>query len=373
MVKIQMKDKICFIAQFPPPIHGLSKAVETLYNSDIQTSYNLEKIDITNNKKFLQTLASITKSKADLFYFTISQTRGGNLRDLIILKLLGLQKKRCVVHLHGGYYRELVESHMPSWQKNANYKEVKKLCGAIVLSDKLRPIFQGMLPDEKIYTVPNCVDNEFLISDEEFAKKLNELPSRKIKHILYLSNFISSKGYPEVLEMAKMEKARVDNGEERLFHFDFAGRFFEEKEKNFFDSFVNDNSLQDYITYHGIVSGDKKRELLQNSDIFILLTRYPNEGQPISILEAMGNGMIVITTNHAGIPDIMNESYGVIIGSKTSNLAQEAYNSLFGLEYQKMMSASRNEVLQKYTQDKYIRNMKNTFDQLLADQNRANG
>ena len=24
--------KICFIAQFPPPMHGLSKAVETLYN-----------------------------------------------------------------------------------------------------------------------------------------------------------------------------------------------------------------------------------------------------------------------------------------------------------------------------------------------------
>ena len=27
--------KICFIAQFPPPMHGLSKAVETLYNSNL--------------------------------------------------------------------------------------------------------------------------------------------------------------------------------------------------------------------------------------------------------------------------------------------------------------------------------------------------
>ena len=28
--------KICFIAQFPPLMHGLSKAVETLYNSNLK-------------------------------------------------------------------------------------------------------------------------------------------------------------------------------------------------------------------------------------------------------------------------------------------------------------------------------------------------
>ena len=28
--------RICFIAQFPPPIHGLSKAVETLYTSALK-------------------------------------------------------------------------------------------------------------------------------------------------------------------------------------------------------------------------------------------------------------------------------------------------------------------------------------------------
>ena len=73
------KKKICFIAQFPPPMHGLSKAVETLYNSELNASVNsdgefeFEKVDITNNKNFLKNLLKISKSKADLFYFTISQ------------------------------------------------------------------------------------------------------------------------------------------------------------------------------------------------------------------------------------------------------------------------------------------------------------
>lgn len=46
---------------------------------------------------------------------------------------------------------------------------------------------------------------------------------------------------------------------------------------------------------------------------FALPTRYPNEGQPISILEAMGNGMFIITTDHAGIPDIVEDGVNGIV------------------------------------------------------------
>lgn len=49
---------------------------------------------------------------------------------------------------------------------------------------------------------------------------------------------------------------------------------------------------------------------------FALPTRYPNEGQPISILEAMGNGMFIITTDHAGIPDIVEDGVNGIVMKK---------------------------------------------------------
>lgn len=44
------KKKICFVAQFPPPMHGLSKAADTLYNSELQKEFEFEKIDIADNK-----------------------------------------------------------------------------------------------------------------------------------------------------------------------------------------------------------------------------------------------------------------------------------------------------------------------------------
>lgn len=353
--------KICFIAQFPPPIHGLSKAVDTLYNSEISKEFQLEKVDIKNNKKIFKSLWLILKSKADLFYFTISQSKGGNLRDLVFLKLIELKHKKCLVHLHGGYYRTLVDKDLPKWQKKANYKAVAKLAGAIVLSESLKVNFTGILPDEKIFVVPNCVDDEFLISDAEFEEKLRTLPERKIKHILYLSNFIRAKGYREVLELARLEKERCENGNDKKFHFDFAGKFFEETEEQYFFGFIKENALQDYVTYHGIVGGDKKRELLKQSDIFVLLSR--NEGQPISILEAMGNGMTVVTTNVGGIPDIVKDKINGFI-TDINGMVKCVDAVLISIDYSFMKKTAllnRETIIQNNGKNLYVESIAKCF------------
>lgn len=351
-----MKKKICFIAQFPPPIHGLSKAVETLYNSELSKEFVFEKIDLTDNKKIASNLLAIKRSKADLFYFTISQTRVGNLRDLLIFKAIG--DRPCLIHLHGGYYRTMVES-LPKWQKKENYKAIDKLKGAIVLGPSLRWIFEGMLPDNKIYTVPNCVDDEFLMSDQEFEEKLQTLPDRKIKHVLYLSNFIRSKGYPEVLEMARQEKER---GGERRFHFDFAGKFFEKSEEEYFWNFVRTNNLENYITYHGVVNGGEKKRLLKQCDVFCLLTTYSREGQPISIIECMGNGMVLVTSNHAGISDLaVNNINGIVVDSNAID-SEMIYKTLLSFQdYRKIQITNRKLIKNKYTQSQYIIKMKECF------------
>lgn len=356
--------KVCFIAQFPPPMHGLSKAVETLYNSGLQEEFDFEKVDITNNKSFLKNLQLIRKNEADLFYFTISQTKGGNLRDLVIFKLLRMQHKKCLIHLHGGYYRQLVDNDMAGWQRKVNYKTISRLDGAIVLGESLKPIFKGMLPDEKIFVVPNCVDDEYLMSDEEFKEKIATLDSRSVKHILYLSNFIRSKGYPGVLEMAKLEKERVESGDEKRFHFDFAGKFFEEAEEKFFFNYIKDNALEDYVTYHGVVGGDKKRELLKTCDIFTLLTRYPNEGQPIGILEAMGNGMLIVTTDHAGIPDIVEDGVNGIVVDKDKISVRDIYRRICEIDTEIMcciVRKNRNDIQEVYSQKNYVDKMSSVF------------
>lgn len=366
-----IKKKICFIAQFPPPMHGLSKAVETLYDSELNSKVNptaqfeFEKVDITNNKNFLKNLLKISRSKADLFYFTISQTKGGNLRDLIILYLLKMQHKKCLIHLHGGYYRQLVDNDLSNWQRKANYKVISQLEGAIVLGESFRKIFGGMLPDERIFVVPNCVDDQYLLTDQEIEEKIEKLKHISVLHVLWLSNFIRSKGYPFVLEMAKAEKERVDAGGDKRFHFDFAGKFFEESEKEFFDSYVKENKLEEYITYHGVVGGEQKKELLKKCYLFALPTRYPNEGQPISILEAMGNGMFIITTDHAGIPDMVKDGINgiILLDGYNSDIWNNQVLKIRKDKIHETILINRDDIKRHYMQKEYINKIKKLFEE----------
>lgn len=367
------KRSICFIAQFPPPIHGLSKAVETVYYSNLNdkvnsdSNFEFEKIDIKNNKDFFKNMVKISKSKADLFYFTISQTKGGNLRDLMILKLLEIQKKQCLVHLHGGYYRQLIDNDLSVWQRKENYRAIKKISGAIVLSNSLKKIFDGMLDNEKVFVVENGVDNQYLLSDKEITEKISNLEKKEILHILWLSNFIRSKGYVYVLEMAKEEKKRVDLGGKRRFHFDFAGMFFDDGERDFFVKYVKKNNLEDYVTYHGIVSGEKKKKLLKESYIFSLPTRYPKEGQPISILEAMGNGMYIVTTDHAGIPDIIKDGINGIVIKKDQDVKKTIDILLKEKNFKEKCFFNREQVVRQYTQKMYINKIKEVYQVVLKE------
>ncbi|MDN4495107.1 glycosyltransferase [Ureibacillus aquaedulcis] len=357
------KKNISMIAQFPPPIHGLSKAVDTIYHSYLKKEYNFEKIDITNNKLFFFNLFKIWKSKADTCYFTISQSKGGNIRDLVILHFIIRRKKKSIVHLHGGYFGQLVES-MNKFQKKFNYKYLKKVDAVIVLSESLKSNFQNIVENNRIHIVSNCVDDEFLISDEEFKVKKEVLKSQKVYRVLYLSNFIESKGYRKVLEMANIEKKLCEKGKLKKFHFDFAGKFFDSKDEKIFLNYIKEKNLEEYITYHGVVTGNKKRELLKKCSIFILLTTYQIEGQPISIIEAMGNGLFIITTKHAGIPDIVVNGKNGLIFEKSCEVVsvyEEMKNITPTLYYQIMLN-NREECLNYYTESNYLNNIKEIFD-----------
>ena len=361
-------NKILLLAQFPPPIHGLSKAVDTLYHSYLGEKYGFQKIDITNNKRIIHNICSIIKAKCDCFYFTISQTKGGNWRDLLFLKLIAWKKKKCIIHLHGGYYRQLFEKDCGRLQRKLNIKALNRIDAAIVLGDSLKSIFEGWVEKNKIFVVPNCFDNLFMPSSIE--GKTNGLQTQDKIHLLYLSNFIASKGYREVLDIARYMKER---GMQERYQIHFAGKFYQQEDEDFFFSYINKYSLKGIVEYHGIVSGDAKNELLRLCNVFLLLTRYPNEGQPISILEAMGNGMAVVTTDHAGIPDIANQSNGFVCAKNDIQVKDivEYLEAKYHDRNALIATCMRNYniVKERYTECQYLNNLDRVFQKVLSENN----
>lgn len=359
-----MKKKVGIIGQFPPPIHGLSKALDTLYNSYLNKEFDFTKIDITNNKKFLNNLLKIMFSKLDLYYLTISQSKFGNIRDLIMIKLIQLKKKKIIIHLHGGGFRNILDDEFGNFQKKLNYKILSKVDAGIVLGESLRYIFEGIIPNDKVYVVKNCVDDEFVISDEEFNEKLIALENKKEFKILYLSNFIEDKGYKEVLQLAKLVKEKNDN----RFKFIFAGKFFNESDKNEFFEYIDNNNLNSIVSYRGIIGGNDKLNTLKESDFFILLTRYKNEGQPISIIEAAANGLKVISTNHAGIADILANNYMICVDKNNIELQKILID--IDKNYKNRSSfidciiESRKNTLNNFSESNYLNELEKIFNMI---------
>lgn len=357
-----MKKKIGIIGQFPPPMHGLSKALDTLYNSYLGEKYDLTKFDITDNKKFLKIIFKLIKSDLDIYYLTISQSKFGNLRDLIILKVIQMKKKKSIIHLHGGGFRNVLEEDMGSIQRKLNYKILGKVDCGIVLGESLKYIFDGIIDKDKIKVVKNCVDDEFVISDDEFEEKIELFKTKKLLNILYLSNFIEDKGYKDVLNLAKLCKEKKD----KSFNFIFAGKFFNKEEKSYFFNFIEDNNLKDIVEYKGIVGGEEKKKLLKKSDYFILLTRYKNEGQPISIIEAGINGLRIITTNHAGIKDILKEDRMLIIDKNEINIdilykriIKECKDDII-----KTLVKNRKDIKEEFSEKYYLKSLESIFDEI---------
>ena len=166
-------------------------------------------------------------------------------------------------------------------------------------------------------------------------------------NILYLSNLIISKGYLDIIKALK-----VLNREKIKYNCVFAGNIFKSPDDPYdtklsilrknFEKII---SKMDNATYIGPVFDKEKIKLLKKSDIFLLPTYYVNEGQPISIIEAMAYGNAIISTPYRSIVDIFkHKKEGLLIEPKKPELIAEAliylYNNKKILEKMKLNAHS---------------------------------
>ena len=80
-----------------------------------------------------------------------------------------------------------------------------------------------------------------------------------------------------------------------------------------------------------------------------LPTYYPMEGQPISIIEAMGFGNFIVTTNHAGIPDICCKKNSLFVQKGDSKSLFRAFkvvkiNESFRVNKPKKLTVRKKEI-----------------------------
>ena len=140
------------------------------------------------------------------------------------------------------------------------------------------------------------------------------------------------------------------------FTLSFAGAFEDdEKKRRFLESIYGAAD----IVYEGVVSGNKKKNLLHSSHIFVLPTYYPIEGQPVSIIESYASGLVVFTTDQGGIPDIFSDGInGRLVDKKSSSSIKEALSDFIKRKNEYRQMAFNNvEYSKNFTYAKFIAKM----------------
>ena len=365
---VLIKKKILLIGPLSPPITGVSicnekiisqlskgenwsiEAINTAivsFNENIG-AFSVRKVYINLKPYFF--LYKIFKS--NIVYVTIGQTFWGVLKSYPFLLLSKIAGKKRVIHVHGNYLK--TEYNCLSGVKKKIFKKVLKTCDSgIVLSEKLKDNLTPFLKEDNIHIIKNFVDNDFL--DISFQKGFNK--SLKELKILYLSNLMTEKGIFDLLNALKILDQRGIEYEANL-----AGEIDKEIEKEIHTII---NSLKN-VKLHGVVKGKEKRDLLLQSNVFVLPTYYKMEGQPISILEAMATGNIIFTTNHAGISDIFSVNNGQFIKKRSpEDLAIKLEKVSVNLSNQRKIMIHNVEYAQEiFTEKRFIDSICEVFKKL---------
>lgn len=239
----------------------------------------------------------IRKEKIDILHATTSGSLG-TLRDCFIGKLCKGYGIKTIMHCHYGCISDDYKKKSPlGWLLRLTIELYDQIW---VLDSKSSTFLkENIKGDTQVYIAPNFIE----------VPKVCCLTPKDYKKIAFVGNLIPTKGLFETI------KAVVSmNNDTTLF---IAGPGSDEVVSNIRN--VVGEKLGKCIHLLGCLPNEKALDLIDSVDIISLPTYYPWEAFPISILEAMSRGKIVISTNRAAIPDMLTAEDG----SKCGILVEE--------------------------------------------------
>ena len=350
--------KVLIIGPFPNPISGVSianKVVEEILNADlnftvekINTSYPIfdEQIGEFSIQKFffyLRINSSFFKVlKNNIIYITPGQTFFGVLKYALFIVAASALRKELIIHVHGNYLGKEYQS-LKGFKRVLFYFLVSRFTKGIVLSNSLKHNLTPFLEDKNIFSLPNFAQDYLYKEDKKFVK--DEL------RIFYLSNLMKEKGIFCLLNALKnLEKNNI------IYKAKIAGNIDQKYSKEILNLFTELKNAE----YIGVVNGDDKKNLLKWGNVFVLPTFYKMEGQPISILEAMATENLVVTTNHAGIPDIFKDKVnGYLVKKNSIKSIQDilTYIASNKSEIEKIATYNKEYFLDNFTVNAFKKNL----------------
>lgn len=299
-MKLKHHMNTMFLVQMPGAVHGssiiglnlmknCSLPGDKVINIALAKSNNsINKFGISKMFKLIIDVIKVIYYRGSIDQFVLFYTANGLLlyRDLVFCIIL--RNKRKILLMNNRLSSE------PIGLKKRALKFIFSGSKYIVNSENLLIDYMRVLDNPDYSVIPN---SDFQANSLPFdTKEFNVL------RVLYLSNLQESKGVFRALEIVKKLK---DSG--FAITFTIAGTPIDLSLKDI-DKKIQDMGMSEYVYVLGPVYGSAKDDLFATSNIFILPTNYPLECFPVSIVEALRHGLLVISARTGGIPSMIKDS-----------------------------------------------------------------
>lgn len=371
----RIRPRVVLTGPLPPPSNGMTvvtaSLVTSLANEPVQIAHvdtsdhrdisNVSTLDFTNVRLALlhgfKFVVALVRHRPDVVHVQVARDRLGFMRDALFLIPSRLARCRVILHLHSRDFHVFYRGER-WWMRCLMRAAISPSWYAAVLSERFRSTFDDFLSDERVFVLPNGVED---VGDGGDA-------GERAPVALYLSTLWSLKGLFDFLAAAEsVAETRPDVS------FVLAGGWQCDDERIAAEKEIIRRELLGRVEFVGPVSGSRKTELLTTSAVLVLPSRYPLEGQPLVVLEAFAAGTPVVATDVGAIPDMVRDGVeGFLIGvgdvDALSNRIAELIDD--GEVRSRMGRAARERYEQEYTLETFTRNTVSMWIRVANDASR---
>jgi glycosyltransferase involved in cell wall biosynthesis len=289
-----------------------------------------------------------------LYYVPAPGKRAALFRDWLVMALCRPFFKKLVLHWHAAGLSRWLERDCLMWVRIRTFRALGRPDLSVILSDFNRTDAEKLLSRAAIrvnYGIPDpCPDFETailprrkartrargqLLSGQAMAPEPEPAgeDSRTLVRILYLANCMRTKGLFDAMDAVLLAQQELaTRGTPIRLKLLVAGAFATEEEQSEFQQRLTDPQAAGAIQFIGFVSGAKKDALLRQVDLTCFPTYYPNENQPVTLIESIAYGVPAVTTDWRCIPDIFPPGYVGIVKPRDVRAASSALLKLLTWE-----------------------------------------